>query len=332
MKNTLIIIPFHFIWDWPADYLRQTAMELAKHNTVFCFLGIEQIRLKEIFGHMHPIIYKKSKSLWIYRPVQIIPFERFHLIRRMNMFFNLMFFQGIVCIFNIRHRYTTKIIWICNHVYYFFPNYMCGKYKILYDCVDAISDIGNENQKISEYEENQLIQNADFMTVISHALYNKHTLKRKDISIVPQGFRLNSYKEYQKNMRNKSSHSPLLGMVGTLDNRIDYQLLYELIKNNKNWQFELWGKVCISKKNKIRTFKSLSRLQNIKICSASAERIPEIIQSFDIAIIPYDVSYAYNTYCYPMKLFEYFYMEKPVIAAPIQELKRFPNMFVLVKQ
>jgi hypothetical protein len=52
--------------------------------------------------------------------------------------------------------------------------------------------------------------------------------------------------------------------------------------------------------------------------------VKEMLKHIDIGMIPYDVSQEFNRYSYPMKLFEYFYMGKPVISTPIEELKRFP--------
>jgi hypothetical protein len=54
--------------------------------------------------------------------------------------------------------------------------------------------------------------------------------------------------------------------------------------------------------------------------------IKEILGNFELGIIPYDIRFDFNRYCYPMKLFEYFYMGLPVISTPIEELKRFPKI------
>ena len=76
-----------------------------------------------------------------------------------------------------------------------------------------------------------------------------------------------------------------------------------------------------------RLIQELKSLKNIYLVPRTKSRlvIKEVIKNFDIGIIPYDVSHDFNRYCYPMKLFEYFYMGKPVISTPIDELKRFPK-------
>jgi hypothetical protein len=324
MTNAFIIIPFHFSWDWPADYLKQTAIELSKNNTVWCFLGVEQIRLKDIFHTPQQILFRKSPSLWLFRPIQIIPFERFETVRRLNMFLNMVFFQICILVYS-RTEYVNyqKIVWICNYMYYFFVDYIMGNHTLLYDCVDVISDLRNQDNYQATKQEDRLIQKADVMTVISHSLYDLHNNKHKGIHVVPQGFRFDDFKKYKIIKKTIYKQSPIIGFVGTLDDRIDYTLLYQLVTNNPQWVFELWGKVCIEDINKKQKFTILSKCNNIKIGSAPHDKIPQIILYFDIAIIPYDTLFNYNKYCYPMKLFEYFYMGKPVVSTPIKELERF---------
>jgi len=60
--------------------------------------------------------------------------------------------------------------------------------------------------------------------------------------------------------------------------------------------------------------------------STDRREIPNIIKQFDVCLIPYDTKQLLVKYSYPMKLFEYFYCKKPVITAPILELKRFSNL------
>ena len=75
-----------------------------------------------------------------------------------------------------------------------------------------------------------------------------------------------------------------------------------------------------------KNIKKLKKLPNVIIgFSKDRKIIPSIIKQFDIGIIPYNIKLLSNKYCYPMKIFEYFYLGKPVISTPIKELKNFPE-------
>jgi hypothetical protein len=54
--------------------------------------------------------------------------------------------------------------------------------------------------------------------------------------------------------------------------------------------------------------------------------VPSIIKQFDVCIIPYDTKLASVRYSYPMKLFEYFYLGKPVVSAPLPALASFKSV------
>ena len=124
--------------------------------------------------------------------------------------------------------------------------------------------------------------------------------------------------------------------MGGLNDRIDYQLLEKLIKNNQRWHFVLWGPIqdslLMNKSHIKKAIYSILSLPNVTHSwSLNKKEIPSIIQQFDIGIIPYNASLEFNRYSYPLKAFEYFYMGKPVISTPIHELERFPDLIIINK-
>ena len=57
----------------------------------------------------------------------------------------------------------------------------------------------------------------------------------------------------------------------------------------------------------------------------------ELLKEIDIGMIPYNIEFDFNRYCYPMKLFEYFYMGMPVISTEILELRKYPEFVKIGK-
>ena len=104
-------------------------------------------------------------------------------------------------------------------------------------------------------------------------------------------------------------------------------MLDKLIKNNPQWQFVFYGpKQKYPEKD--RQFKTASWIKKIKsyrnvTFDQNNDRytVYGIIKNFDVAIIPYNNKIPFNKYCYPMKIFEYFYFGKPVVSSEIAELK-----------
>lgn len=310
-KEKIIIIPFNIPWNWSTDYTNQTAKILSKKNIVICFLWEDVLSLKEYFVARKSLklFEQLSKNLFIYYPIHIIPFRRFNFIVSLNLYLNIIIVKLLVKSLELKYGRKEKMLWIFHPTFLHLLKLFGKNYVSLYDCVDYSDDIKQENK---------LIRQANFMTVISKTLYKLHQHKRKDIGIVPQGFRMIGAKG--KKVSKFTNKRPIIGFVGGINNRLNLSLLLPLIKNNPKWQFVFWGPIQDKKPNYLF---SLSNV--IYGVSKNKKELPSIISQFDICIIPYDTSQNFNKYCYPMKLFEYFYMGKPVVSTPIEELKHFPK-------
>ena len=333
MKNAVIVIPFHLPWDWSADFMSQTAKILAQNNTVVCLLMTEPVFFRTIFVEAvrGRIVKKWSRQLWLMRPVHFIPFGQFTIVQKINTYLNLFRVKAFVWKLSYRQRYNKKLLWIFSPQ--FGPNLhiFSRSYVSLYDCVDYVWDpIPIVNNAIRK-QENTLIQSVNFMFVNSHVLYDVHKDEKEDIFLVPLGFRLNSLKNILTKRRNPlPRNKPIIGFVGVINYRLDYSLLYTVASKNPQWNFVFCGQQETLVYGEIfhvrKAIDRLKKLSNVYFLENTAsEEVPTVIQAFDVCTIPYDISYPINRYCYPMKLFEYFYAGKPVIATPIEELKRFPK-------
>ena len=201
-------------------------------------------------------------------------------------------------------------------------------WKIIYDIVDFHTDPNSQKQKQLTKQKRFLLKKSNVIVANSHSLKNKYEfLTQKKISVVPQGFRHNSFNKKSKETTVKlSTNKPLIGFIGQISQRLDFKLLEKLISQNQQWSFVFIGSkhhetnIALNKKmtlfDKIIKNKNCAWFQN-----RPKNEIPAIIQQLNVCIIPYDISHDFNLYCYPMKIFEYFYMEKPVISTPIKELE-----------
>src|SRR3989344_7024979 len=91
--NNLIIVMFNLPWEWSTDYTNQTAYELSKRgNLVICYMLEEMYSIKELlFKKKLPrLMERKSKNLYIYRPLHFVPFHRFKFISDLNIQINVL--------------------------------------------------------------------------------------------------------------------------------------------------------------------------------------------------------------------------------------------------
>jgi len=328
MSKSLIFIAGDTPWVWSADYVQQTALELARRgNVVLSYMTMDGNRWKDIFNSKrHSFLIKKvNKNLYLYNPFQFVPLRRFNFTEKVNFFLNMWIVRLVLIWLAVHKRSRKKIFWsFDSNLLDVFKRYYKKQFLLLFDCVDFHADVQGEKL---------LCESADLVVANSQVLQRHLQKYRKDVSLVPQGFRLKDFKVDNKNYVDLKLTAPIIGFVGGINNRLDMTLLLPLIKNNPDWRFVLWGP--IQKDFEIGTdrfnlINKVMKLPNVRTGeSHDRKEIPGLISQFDIGIIPYDISQDFNKYCYPMKLFEFFYMGKPVVSTDVIELRRFPGLVMI---
>lgn len=326
IRDALIIIPNLSNEDQVCDFLFQTAKNLAKDNQVFV-----------------PTFSANSKNcnkdgVNYLRPFQVLPFKRFSFVNRLNRliyFFLLQFYLSFKFL-----KYKKHYIWM------FFPEISdllqskIFSWSVIFDIVDFHYSPDEKKQLILNKNKKYLLEKADYIFSISNSLlkiYKEFVKKekinlQKQIQIVPQGFDLDSFSKYnEKTKLVFPKGKPIIGFIGQISERLDFKLMSNLVKENKSWNFVFVGPW--HHESNVPENASYRNLFN-KICEEEncfyygkqpRKVVRSIIKNFDICIIPYNVSFKFNKYSYPMKIFEYFYVGKPVLSTEIKELARFSN-------
>lgn len=329
-KHHPIIIPEINNQHEICDYLIQTATILSKkkYPTYIFYVNL--------FSEAKPKLKKISDNLFSFSPIKIIPFNRFKFVQQINIYLSF----NILILISFFQNFKIPYIWLFYPQIYSLikPSLPC--YKLIYDIVDFFtSPQPNLNHKLNN-QKKLLLKKANLITAISQNLkisYQK-ILPSTKIHIVPQGFNLiksSSVKTHPEAKKIKKIPNKI-GFIGAINNRLDFDLLFKLIKNTPNFNYIFVGPqnndINVKKKPVEKLSKKLFSFPNVhNIGLVPKNQLSQFIGIFDIAIIPYDVSDKFNRLCYPMKLFEYFAAGKPVISTPIIELKNFPKFVKIGK-
>lgn len=323
--------------NWSTDYVTQTASVLKKDNYVILYDLTVRPSLKEYFlqkkgGRLLPF---KFNSILIIKYINYLPFKRFPFITKTNEYINVILLKVLIKCISFIKGYSTSIVWTFDPRFFsFYKQFKNKNYTLIYDCVDFFSGSTLDPQESMwvNKQEKKLLRLADYVFTISYTLKRLHQKIRKNIYVVPQGFRLDTFAQKGNStiFKNIPKNKPVIGYIGGINFRLDYELIYNVVSLYKNCTFVLAGPIQADTSYFVKHCKhSISKLKQLTnvyfIGEISKNNIPALISSFSVGIIPYNNEFTFNRYSYPMKLFEYFYLGKPVISSQIDELQRFNN-------
>lgn len=358
-----IFIPFHLPWNRPADYQRQTCLVLGQHYPVFCVAEQEPITLFTILvswlqhTQQHQMLRRiktaNPTTLYWLRPLQLLPLQRVRSIKALNTAISIWLINGwwnwlhqnktIHSDLTNQHEQTLpafqfhqSIIWIFDPQFVSLLSWL-NSWISIYDCVDyhrSAAPVGLK-KRVAQWER-QLINRVDIFSVNSHALYDIHQRQRKPDLLTVQGFAINEYHtatHHQRSIKCDNNQPPIIGFIGAINNRIDYCLLQTVARKHPNWQFVLQGAIetePTSNSSWKQQLDALLQMPNV-VHQPAVDRtqLLAVLQHWTVGIIPYQSKQLFNQYCFPMKLFEYFYAGLPVVSTPIDELQHY-SQFVQI--
>jgi len=152
--------------------------------------------------------------------------------------------------------------------------------------------------------------------------------REKDCYFIPLGVDVEHFQRSDLSRRPdiKDIPRPIIGYIGTIQNRVDLDLVEYLIKKNLDKSFVFIGPIWPAY---LKRTKSLKKYKNVYLLGRKPySQAPAYIKNFDVAIIPHYVD-AFMKYTGSLKLLEYLACGRPVVSTPASGVERFlPLVYV----
>lgn len=194
----------------------------------------------------------------------------------------------------------------------------------VYQCVDPM--IVPYDMKHGIISEDKLVKESDLVICTSKALYNNKKSQNPNTYFVPNAADIDHCSQaldpvLPVHNKIKDMQKPIIGYLGTLERRMDYNLVLEVVKVNPEKTFVLAGPVW---DNSVPP--ELFKVPNVHIIGPIPyNELPQLIKGFDVAIIPFKKDEVSAT-IFPLKLFEYLSAGKPVVITSFNpDLKDYTN-------
>ena len=189
----------------------------------------------------------------------------------------------------------------------------------IYYCYDNIA-ASNWASKHGQRLENDFAKQVDALIFSTEALLESKSISGKKSFVVNNGVDLTIFEnEMKKGFPKHNSDEINIGYVGSVDDRLDYDLLEQTISNFSNWKFHFIGRIMSASADR------LNKYSNVKLYGAvDVNQLPAMMKNFNAGIIPF-VKDDFTRNIYPMKANEYLALGLPVVMTNFAQLNDLAN-------
>lgn len=188
---------------------------------------------------------------------------------------------------------------------------------LVYYCYDDIGGAAWAGKHGARLEQ-QFIQKSDAVITSSEGLFKKCKSQNANTFVVKNGVDFRLFEQGQRD-QTKDPSNLCIGYLGSLNDRLNYELLSEMCKQAPEYTFLFVGRVT---SDKARSY--LGRYSNVIMTGPkSPQELPAYIAKMDAGIIPFRRT-SFNRHIYPLKINEYMAAGIPVVMtdfAPLDEFR-----------
>jgi glycosyltransferase involved in cell wall biosynthesis len=276
------------------------------------------LRSRKFRAWRFPGLRQPTDNLWLYQP-PLLPPGRYYSVFLNRLGQDIM--ARSVQKMQVKLSLTAPILWL-------YPPQSApllgkfGEVLSIYHCIENFSgDQHGMKRRVMQSEERQLLRNADLVFTHSHGLLKLYAgLTRRQIKLVPSAADVAHF-------QSTSAVDPLvsqipyprLGVVGTLDARLDADLLEKTALSQPDWHLILIGQWHPERIN----LNLLLKLPNVHYLGWQPfARLPALLNGIDVFLIPYVLT-EMTKYISPIKLYEYLAVGKPIVSTHLPEVSIF---------
>jgi glycosyltransferase involved in cell wall biosynthesis len=198
----------------------------------------------------------------------------------------------------------------------------------VYHVVDeyaAYSHLTPEASRHTEAIEQEMLQQADLVIVVSHNLYTSKSRFNSNTVLVPNGVNCDAYNRALNDPQLpevlQGIKPPRLGYIGLIGDKLDFSLLKALAETHQEWSLVFVGEERVSAQAEV--WKALTALPNVYyLGQVHVSEVPHYVKGFNVGLLPYVYNRHAENIC-PLKLYDYLAAGIPVASVDIPAVREF---------
>lgn len=193
-----------------------------------------------------------------------------------------------------------------------------------YDCSDDYLESPRlrGNKKMLRMCEEKIIKSVDLVFCSGQGLREAKCRLNRNCFLIPNGVELTSFEHELSDMHTppdiKGIKKPILGYIGVIDERLDFDNLKRLVQARPDWSIVLIGP--LMSKRLAAIFKESPNIYSLG--EKDYRGLYRYLKMFDVCLIPFKIN-EFTKMIYPTKLHQYFAAGKPVISSHLPDLEIF---------
>lgn len=316
-------------YNWPIQsgkhFLAQT---ISLNHNVYCF---DRPNLRNLLTLiLNPFFFteKKTEKLRVIHSFSFIPsFINILILNKLFYYLNFLIFNLV----SGQQEKANPIIISFTPEIYFIKNKI-KKSKIFYYVLDDYLSYplwtGKRARNNFLFLEKRLLKSCNGVILASKTLYDKYIKMHKNAFYFPNPSEIKDFIKPLPPVKIpadiKNFKLPIVGFIGGIEiYRIDFNLIKEIARIFPHYSFVIIGPInWVNKKIRL----SLPQADNIHFLGYKPRNIlRRYIFFFTTTIIPYKIN-AYGKACYPLKIYEYLALGKPVVTSALPSIKHLTDL------
>jgi glycosyltransferase involved in cell wall biosynthesis len=194
---------------------------------------------------------------------------------------------------------------------------------LVYESIDALAS-NPAGLSLGYMEaEGEILRRADLVIATSESLHQEKGAHNKNAHWVPSGVAEGFFAPVEPAEEMEAIRSPRIGFFGTIDHRLDLELMREVARAHPEWSVVLIGAARCD-------IGELVAEENVHFLGPRPHgELPRYLRGLEALWLPYVVD-EFTRHVYPAKIFECLALGRPVVTTALPSLKEFGEVVRLV--